>query len=242
VLGGLLPDWETYRDPLNDVGRPAQMAPAWREVHHLSGMPLDELVWLVDPPASSYPASVAVKAAELQGAAAGEAYLRRSREAVMLERRNIARREVLLALADEIAGRTPGFDAARFRRDLEGEEALEAFREDLKDARYQRIGRFPTLLLRIPDGPGVLQVGYRPYPALRAALARIAPGLEPLCQAEDATAYAVSWQGVTAREAAEALGAPPETARAALDAAVETGALELRGAVYAPVLAAAGRP
>src|SRR5436309_3295910 len=72
------------------------MAPAWREVHHLSGMPLDELVWLVDPPASSYPASVADKAAELQGAAAGEAYLRRAREAVMLERRNIARPAALL--------------------------------------------------------------------------------------------------------------------------------------------------
>jgi predicted DsbA family dithiol-disulfide isomerase len=244
VLGGLLPDWETYRDPLNDIGRPVQMGPSWREVHHLSGMPLDETIWLRDPPASSYPASVAVKAAERQGRAAGEAYLRRAREAVMLEQRNIARREVLLALADELAARSGGsFDADRFHADLDGEAALDAFREDLKDVRFRGIGRFPTLLLRLPAGPerrGLIQVGYRPYSALRAALAQLAPDLEPRSRATDAAAYAVHWRGVTAREAAEALEIPTEAAERSLAAAVAAGNLERRGCrgsrgwLYAP--------
>jgi predicted DsbA family dithiol-disulfide isomerase len=238
VLGGLLPDWESYRDPLNDIGRPTQMGPSWREVHHLSGMPLDDTIWLLDPPASSYPASVAVKAAERQGAAAGEAYLRRVREAVMLERRNVARREVLLALADELAARSAGaFDAARFRADLDGEAALDAFREDLKEVRFRGIGRFPTLLLRLPAGTerrGLIQVGYRPYTALRAALAQLAPDLEPLRRAVDVAAYAAAWQGVTAREAAEALEVPTEAAERALAATVSAGELENRGWIYAP--------
>jgi putative protein-disulfide isomerase len=235
VLGGLLPDWESYKDPLNDVGRPTQMGPSWREVHHLSGMPLDETIWLLDPPASSYPASVAVKAAGRQGAAAGEAYLRRVREAVMLERRNVARREVLLALADELAARGPeSFDAVRFRADLDGEAALDAFRENLKDVRFRGIGRFPTLLFRLPDGRGRMQVGYRPYPALRAALAELAPDVEPLHRATDAVLYAAAWQGVTAREAAEALEIPTAAAERELDAAVAAGDLTRRGWIYAP--------
>lgn len=214
------------------------MGPSWKEVHHLSGMPIDELIWLVDPPQSSYPASVAVKAAELQGTAAGEAYLRRLREAVMLERRNIGRREVLLALAGELAD----LDSVRFRRDLDGEEALNAFREDIKDARFRGIARFPTLLLRIPDGHGVIQVGYRPYPALRAALARIAPDLSPLRQAEDPAAYAAHWQGVTAREAAESLGVTTEAVEPALADAVAAGTLTRRGWIYAPALEQLAHP
>lgn len=238
MLGGLLPDWQSFSDPLNDVTRPAQMGPSWKEVHHLSGMPIDELIWLVDPPQSSYPASVAVKAAELQGRAAGEAYLRRLREAVMLERRNIGRRDVLLVLAAELAGRRElHFDARRFAADLEGAEALDAFREDVRDARFRGIARFPTLLLRIPDGHGVIQIGYRPYPALRAALTRIAPDLGPSRRAEDPVAYAAFWQGITAREAAEAVDVETgaaEVALAALDRAVTAGALTRRGSIYTP--------
>jgi putative protein-disulfide isomerase len=239
VLGGLIPDWQSFSDPLHSVHRPAQMGPSWYEVRHLTGMPVDEMIWLEDPPASSYPACVAVKAAARQGAAVEEAYLRRLREGVMLERRNVARREVLLELFDELAGAAPG---GRFRRDLAGEEALAAFREDLKDAGYRNIGRFPALVLRGAGGRAVLVVGYRPYPVLREALAAVAPGLAPVRTATDPVAYARHWGSITAAEVAEALARPAAEVAGALDAAA---GLARQGAVYrdlerAPLAAAGG--
>ena len=179
-MGGMIADWSKYNDPLNAVSRPVQLGPLWREAQHTAGVPVDDRIWVEDPPASSYPACIAVKAAELQSLDAADLYLRRLREAVMTERRNIARREVLLELADQVAAAAPDrLDADRLRRDLDCEAPLEALRADIKEARYRGIGRFPTLTLRRRSGAGVVIVGYRPYDALLAALARIAPELEP---------------------------------------------------------------
>jgi DNA-directed RNA polymerase specialized sigma24 family protein len=80
----------------------------------------------------------------------------------------------------------------------------------------------------------VIQVGYRPYPALRAALARIAPALVPLHPVDHPATYAAYWQGVTAREAAEALGVTTEAVEPALADAVAAGTLTRRGWIYAP--------
>lgn len=237
ALGGLLPDWKSFNDPIRSVSRPAQMGPLWYEVRHLTGMPVDERIWYQDPPASSYPASVAVKAAALQGEEAEEAALRRLREAVFLERRNIARREVLLDVLLD-GGDDPGLrlDPGRFRRDLAGDEALSAFREDLKEAGYHNIGRFPAFVLRGPEGKAVALVGYRPYSVFREALAAVAPDLEPVRRAIDPVDYALSWGSITAAEVAEGLGQPtsppaPEVLRQ-LDAAAAAGTLAREGFVY----------
>jgi putative protein-disulfide isomerase len=232
ALGGMIPDWQTFNDPLHSIHRPAQMGPSWYEVRHLTGMPIDEMIWIQDPPASSYPACVAVKAAGRQGAAIEEAYLRRLREAVMLERRNIARREVLEELFDELAGHPLHALPARFRRDLVGEEALEGFRGDLKDAGYRNIGRFPAFILRGAAGRAVLLVGYRPYPVLREAMAAVAPGLEPSRTAADPVAYALHWGSITAAEVAEATGRGADEVTRDLDEATAAGRLFRKGSVY----------
>jgi len=179
-MAGMIADWDSYNDPLNTVSRPVQMGPIWRQAQHLSGVPVDDRIWVLDPPASSYPACLAVKAAELQSADAADLYLGRLREAVMAQRRNIARREVLLEVADEAAAAAPDrLDAARLRHDLDAAPPRDALREDIKEARYRGIGRFPTLTLRRAGGAGVMIVGYRPYEVLLAAIARIAPDLTP---------------------------------------------------------------
>jgi predicted DsbA family dithiol-disulfide isomerase len=170
VMGGMIPDWQTYSDPMNAVHRPAQMGPQWYHVRTETGAPIDERIWQEDPPASSFPACLAVKAAGRQGLAAGERYLCRVWRAVMQERRNVARREVLLELAAELsAGGDAPFDAARFEHELDTAETVNLFREDLKETRYREIGRFPTLVFRGSTGPGVLLVGYRPLEVLRRA-------------------------------------------------------------------------
>jgi putative protein-disulfide isomerase len=207
-MGGLIADWRNYEDPLNDVRLPAQMGPQWFQVRELTGMPLDERIWQEDPPSSSYPACVAVKAAQRQGQVEAEAFLRRLREAVMMERRNIARQDVLLAIAEETAGES-NLDLDLFRNDLPAPETLDAFRQDLRDAGYYNIGRFPTLLLHRNNGHGLILVGYRPYELLCEAVEHLAPGLRQsisrtrLPPEELAVAYVSRWGRVTARELAE---------------------------------------
>ena len=215
-MGGMIADWSNYSDPINSISRPAQMGPVWMQVRHMSGMPLDDRLWIDDPPESSYPACIAFKAAEMQSPEAAERYLRRLREAAMMRRRNIARREVLLEIADDLAERGPDeFDTARFEADLDGRAAREAFREDLKLARYREIGRYPTLLLQRPgEDAGLLMVGYRPYEVLRSALRRLAPELAPLRSFEGAEEYAAYWGGVLDRELAEIAGGAASPAAA----------------------------
>jgi putative protein-disulfide isomerase len=236
AMGGLLPDWRSFSDSVNDIHRPAQMAPAWISVAELSGMPIDEAVWRDDPPASSYPACVAVKAAERQSAAGAALYLRRLREAVMLDRRNIARRDVLLEIAGELAGDAPrALDLERFTRDLTGEAAGALFRDDLKEARYLGISRFPTLVLGRPGGRSAALVGYRPWSALAEAIAQMAPELEPLVAqppSADPLDYALAWGRITAREAAEGVGIETAAAERALDEAAEAGRLRRSGHLF----------
>jgi putative protein-disulfide isomerase len=222
-MGGLIPDWNSFDDPLNSIHRPAQMGPHWLQVRHLSGMPLDEMIWMEDAPGSSYPAGIAFKAAEFQGAAAAEAYLRGLREAVMLERRNIARRDALLELA-AIAG----LDMVRFTEDVQGRAAVDAFREDLRDVSYRQIGRFPTLILRVPEGRASIIVGHRPYDALCEAVAYLAPNVQRLTAAGDPVVYALAWPSVTATEVAEATGLDVPAGERVLYTAVEQGTLRAR--------------
>lgn len=229
-MGGLIPDWQRFSDPINDINRPAQMAPQWVQIRYLCGMPIEEKIWLEDPPTSSYPACIAVKAAEKQGLSVAEAYLRRLREAVMLERRNIARREELIALAAELV--ELGLDFQQFQEDLDSQDTLNAFREDIKDARYRGIGRFPALILRPMTGRAVLLVGYRPYQELRKALAHVSPQSHPVRSATDSISYASYWGRITAPEVAEALQLRIEAATEVLDNAVAEGMLTKGNQVY----------
>jgi len=166
-MGGLLPDWKSYQDTEQHVSRPIQMGPVWLEAKYISEQPMDETIWLADPPASSYPACLAVKCAALQSAVAEHHYLYALRKAVMVEKRNIAKKEVLLAVADEVAMTFPEIiNAVKFHKDLEMGNSLEDFRADLKEVSYRNIRRFPSLVLHQDNGQGTLIRGYRPVEVL----------------------------------------------------------------------------
>jgi predicted DsbA family dithiol-disulfide isomerase len=94
-----------------------------------SGMPADPRVWLEQPPSSSYPAGIAVHAVAEQ--ADGAAYLRRLREAVLVERRRMDNAEALMDAARELGG----LDLDRLRIDLGSHALLERFGVDLERSR-----------------------------------------------------------------------------------------------------------
>jgi putative protein-disulfide isomerase len=243
-MGGLIADWRSYEDPLNDIRNPAQMGPQWFQIQELSGMPLDDRLWHIDPPASSYPACVAVKAAGRQGKAAEESLLRRLREAAMIERRNIGRWDTLYAAAQQTAN-DGLLDLNRFSDDYKAAATMETFRQDLRDAAYYGIGRFPTLILQRNDGRGIVLVGYRPYEALHAAMEHLVPGVtrQQAATPQDlAIAYVTYWRRVIARELVEILGCDMHATVALLESLVTGGALRVEDnarseiPIYVPAL------
>lgn len=173
VMGGLLPSWNSFEDNINSIKRPAQMGPLWMQASHISGVPINTAIWHINPPASSYPACIAVKCAAMQSALAGERYLRLLRENLMLHGQDISRQDVLVHTAEQLAAAAPQFDVLRFEQDLVSEEGLEAFRRDVQTTQHYNIQRFPSLLFRRKGYPSVLVTGYKPYEVWQQALQQV---------------------------------------------------------------------
>jgi predicted DsbA family dithiol-disulfide isomerase len=207
IMGGLLPSWNGYNDELNSVSRPVQMGPVWMQAGHISGMPMPSRIWMENPPSSSYPASIAVKCAQLQSAFAGERYLRLVREAVMLHGQNIAQQKVLFEIADDLQKEHASFTSERFKEDMKNDNGIEAFRSDLQQVQYRNINRFPTLILRQADKPAIMMTGYRPYPVLLDAVKQVAPDLQKMQTPISAEDYINYWGSITQREVDEVMKA-----------------------------------
>ncbi len=88
---------------------------------------MDPLAWQDAPLRTTYPACMAVKAAQEQAADGAYAYLRRLREAIMCERRKLDGAE---ALVEE--GRAAGLDVERLRLSLRSHAITEAFGADME--------------------------------------------------------------------------------------------------------------
>ncbi len=205
VMSGLLPAWQNFNDPLYSISRPMQMGPVWHEASLTSGMKIYDKIWVEDPPASSYPACIAVKCAELQSQTAGVQYLRMVREAVMLQGKNIARLDVLIAIAAEFAKTCPGLvDINKFTFDLTGSDnGIEAFRKDLNEVQSRNITRFPTLIMRPANKPSIMITGYRPYPVLLDAIKQVTSATQHFQRIASKEAYAEFWGNITQREIEE---------------------------------------
>ncbi|MCF0063276.1 DsbA family protein [Dyadobacter chenwenxiniae] len=166
-LGGMIPDWTKYNDPFNSVSRPAQMGPIWMEAQHKTGAKINDMIWSQEePPTSSYPACIAVKTAGLQSFEASEYYMQAVWKAVMVDALNISKKDVLLEAARGSSLLYPDVvDYERFLNDYDNAQSREAFRSDLRQVAYNRIGRFPTLTFT-KSGKGLIMTGFRPYEAL----------------------------------------------------------------------------
>lgn len=173
-MGGLIPDWTEFSDPLNSIYKPTQMGPMWMQASHLTGRKIDDLIWIEDPPSSSFPACIAVKTAQLQSREAGVHMLLTLSKAVMESRKNIAKTEVIAELAEGLAHARPAFfDMERFKKEYNGDQSRESFRHDLKIVKLHKFGRFPTLTISKDNEEGIMITGYRPYEALLAAIKQV---------------------------------------------------------------------
>lgn len=166
-MGGLLPSWDIYNS--GGISKAIDVAPHWDEVSPRYEMPIDGDVWLEDPLPSSYPPSVAFKAAQLQGQKTALAFLRRIREMVFLEKKNITKLEHLLQAAAET-----GLNVAQFQQDYEG-QAQALFQADLSFARQMGVRGFPTFFFTDENLDRLTVYGFRPYEQFEETLLKLYP-------------------------------------------------------------------
>jgi predicted DsbA family dithiol-disulfide isomerase len=135
-MGGLLPDW-SYNS--GGISKPSDVAHHWDEASAYYDMPIDGDVWLEDPLSSSYPPSIAFKAAQMQNKEKAVQFLRELRELLFLQKKNIAKWEYI-----SLAAQKAGLDTVQLKNDYEG-EAKELFIEDLELAQKLGVRGFPTM-------------------------------------------------------------------------------------------------
>ena len=166
-MGGLLPSWDI--DSKNKIKNPVELAHHWEEVGDYYGMPIDGDIWLEDPLSSSYPPSIAFKAAQLQNEEQALKFYRRIKEMLFLEKRNIAKWEWI-----EKAALESELDIDLLKTDFEG-EAQRLFQEDLEISKKMGVRGFPTLFFSNAEGKQLVIYGVRPYMDFEEAMLKLCP-------------------------------------------------------------------
>lgn len=216
-MGGLLPDWNYSSGGINN---PSDVAHHWDEASEQYDMPIDGDVWLEDPLYSSYPPSIAFKAAQLQDKDKAVLFLREIRELLFLHKKNIAKWEHIATAAQHV-----GLDVGRLKVDYES-RAKALFEEDLKVAREYGVRGFPTMFFIDGAGNKEMVYGSRPYPFYETAILKLYPRA-------DKGEYIKSWESLfsryatlTAKEFSELSGTPRSESEKVLDDLVVKKRLE----------------
>lgn len=216
-MGGLLPDWN-YNS--GGISKPADVAHHWDEVSVYYDMPIDGDVWLENPLHSSYPPSIAFKAAQVQDNKKAILFLREIREMVFLQKKNITKWEYL-----ELAAKNVGLDITEFKTNYEG-KAKELFDEDLKLGRELGVRGFPTLFFTDTTGQKEMIYGSKPYSTFENALLKLYPTASKTNYDKTWSSVFSKYHSLTAKEFSELTETSRNECEKYLDDLTANGKLE----------------
>jgi len=216
-MGGLLPNW-SYNS--GGISKPSDVAHHWDEVSVYYDMPIDGNVWLEDALNSSYPPSIAFKAAQMQDNEKAILFLREIREMVFLQKKNITKWEHL-----ELAGKKVGLDIVKLKTDYEG-KAKELFEEDLKLGRELGVRGFPTMFFTDTTGQKEMVYGSKPYSTFESTLLKLFPTATKTSYDKTWNAVFSKYNSLTAKEFSELTGTPRNESEKYLDDLTAKGQLE----------------
>ena len=182
IMGGLVKDMREFYDSLNRIGGKGwnkQVAKHWLEASEAHGMPVDEKVFydIKGDFWSTYPANIAVKAAEFQGTEKATRFLRRLREATSAERKQIHQEDVQAELARDV-----GLDQDRLLLDIRSGRAREAFDQDLGICRKYGVTGFPAFLIRNGEGNENIVRGYHNFESFEKVFRDLSPNIREQVQ------------------------------------------------------------
>jgi len=216
-MGGLLPDW-SYNS--GGIGKPSDVATHWDEVSVHYDMPIDGDLWLEDPLDSSYPPSIAFKAAQMQDNEKAILFLREIREMVFLQKKNIAKWEHL-----EVAAKKVGLNVEQFKTDFNG-KAKTLFEEDLKLGKELGVRGFPTTFFLDDAGNKEIVYGSRPYAFYEMAILKLNPNVTKSEYRKNWETLFSKYPTLTAKEYSELSGTPRDESEKQLNELVGKGNLE----------------
>jgi putative protein-disulfide isomerase len=216
-MGGLLPDWN-YNS--GGISKPSDVAHHWDEVSAYYDMPIDGDVWLEDPLSSSYPPSIAFKAAQIQDKEKAVLFLREIRIMVFLQKKNITKWECL-----ESAAKSAGLNMEQFKNDYEG-KAKELFNDDLKLGKELGVRGFPTLFFTNAAGKTEKVYGSKPYSSYENAILELDPETEKKNYPKNWESIFSVYPNLTAKEFSELSGTPRNECEKFLDGLLAEGKLE----------------
>lgn len=216
-MGGLLPDW-SYNS--GGISKPSDVAHHWDEVSAYYDMPIDGDVWLEDPLHSSYPPSIAFKAAQLQDNEKAVLFMREMREMLFLKKKNIAKWENI-----RIAAENTGLNPEQLKADFEG-KAKKLFEDDLEVARSFGVRGFPTLYFMNASGNKEIINGSKPYPFYETAILKLNPDSGKKEYKKDWDTLFSKYTSLTAKEFSELSGTPRLESEKQLNELVTNGNLK----------------
>lgn len=216
-MGGLLPNW-TYNS--GGISKPSDVAHHWDEVSSYYDMPIDGDVWLEDPLDSSYPPSIAFKAAQIQDKEKAILFLREIREFVFLHKKNIAKWEIITLAAQNV-----GLDVQKLKTDIAG-EAKTLFEDDLYFAKLNGVRGFPTMFFIDKKGQKEIVYGSKSYPFFQAAILNLKSDVTKVDYDKDIEELFSVFPTLTAREFAELSETPRPESEEILNDLVAKGTLE----------------
>ena len=216
-MGGLLPDWN-YNS--GGISKPSDVAHHWDEVSIYYDMPIDGDVWLENALHSSYPPSIAFKAAQIQSNDKAILFLREIREMVFLKKINITKWVYL-----EAAAQKAGLDTQQFKMDFE-KNATAMFEEDLKLAKQMGVRGFPTLFFINDEEKNEVVYGSKPYSNFEEAVLKLHKNA--VKRSYDTSSHFVfsKYNTLTAKEFSVLTETPREECEKILDDMVLEGTLE----------------
>ena len=140
--------------------KPRKLKDMWERTAKRTGMICDGDLWIENPVSYPWIASLAIKAAELQGKKAGMVFLRKLQENLFLKKQNISDGDVLLQCAKEAK-----LDVEEFERDLFSGSAKKAYQCDLKLTREMEVDYIPTIVFfnQVVEEEGIKISGLYPY-------------------------------------------------------------------------------
>lgn len=216
-MGGLLPDWN-YNS--GGISKPSDVAHHWDEVSAYYDMPIDGDVWLQDPLHSSYPPSIAFKAAQMQENEKAVLFLREIREMVFLQKKNITKWVHL-----ETAAQKVGLNHLQLKTDYNG-IAKTLFEEDLQLAKSYGVRGFPTVFFFDNEGNKEMVYGSKPYAFYETSVLKLNPTVIKSEYSKNWETLFSKYHSLTAKEYAELSGTPRADCESLLDDLVLKGFLE----------------
>ncbi len=216
-MGGLLPDWN-YNS--GGISKPSDVAHHWDEVSAYYDMPIDGDLWLEDPLHSSYPPSIAFKAAQIQDNEKAVLFLREIREMVFLQKKNITKWENL-----ETAAKKVGLNIVQLKKDYEG-NAKTLFEEDLKVVKKYGVRGFPTIFFLDNSGNKEIVYGSKPYAFYETSVLKLHPTAIKSEYSKNWETLFAKYPSLTAKEFSELSGTPRVESETVLNELVTQGKLE----------------